>query len=44
MGNKEPFGMLMSTWTTSRQRTIGRAAWFVLVARRTLQRTVSLLL
>ncbi len=41
MGQRERFGMLLSMWKTARQGSIGRAAWFVLVARQCLQRIVT---
>jgi glycosyltransferase involved in cell wall biosynthesis len=43
MGNRERINMLRSTWKASRQDSIGMSAWFVLVARQSLQRTVSLI-
>jgi|SRR5580704_445919 glycosyltransferase involved in cell wall biosynthesis len=42
MGTRERISMLLSTWKTSRQASIGRSAWFVLVARQALQRIVLL--
>jgi glycosyltransferase involved in cell wall biosynthesis len=41
MSNRERFNMLRSTWEASRQDSIGRSAWFVLVARQSLQRIIS---
>jgi len=41
MRNQERLSMLWSMWKASREESIGRAAWFVLVARQTLQRIVS---
>lgn len=43
MKNKERFRMLLSTWKISRQPSIGRLAWIVLVSRQLLERAVSLL-
>lgn len=43
MSNWERIKMLRSTWKTSGQGSIGRSAWLVLIARQSLQRTVSLL-
>jgi glycosyltransferase involved in cell wall biosynthesis len=43
MGNMARLKMLLPTWRAAGQNSIGRAAWFVLVARRMLQRIVSLL-
>jgi glycosyltransferase involved in cell wall biosynthesis len=42
MSQRERLSMLLSMWRTARQRTIGRDAWFVLVARQLLQRIVTL--
>jgi glycosyltransferase involved in cell wall biosynthesis len=42
MKNRERIAMLRSTWKASRQRSIGRIAWFVLAARQALQRAISL--
>jgi len=39
---RERWNMLRSMWKSSGQETIGRAAWFVLTAKQTLQRAVSL--
>ena len=41
MRNRERLGMLWSMWKASREGSIGRAAWFVSVARHSLQRIVS---
>jgi len=41
MRNRERLGMLWSMWKASREGSIGRAAWFVSVARQSLQRIVS---
>jgi glycosyltransferase involved in cell wall biosynthesis len=43
MSNRERFRMLRSTWKASAQDSIGRSAWFVLVARQSLQRIISLI-
>lgn len=43
MTNRERFGILWSTWKASRQDSIGRLAWFVLVLRQLLQRIISLI-
>jgi len=42
MSQRERVSMLLSMWKTARQRTIGRDAWFVVVARQLLQRIVTL--
>jgi glycosyltransferase involved in cell wall biosynthesis len=42
MGHRDRFSMLVSTWKASRQNSIGRGAWLVLVARQSLQRVVTL--
>jgi glycosyltransferase involved in cell wall biosynthesis len=42
MSNRERFSALWSSWKASEQESIGRSAWFVLVARQLLQRTISL--
>ncbi len=42
MSNRERFSALCSSWKASGQDSIGRSAWFVLVARQLLQRTISL--
>lgn len=42
MSQKERLSMLLSMWRTARQRSIGRDAWLVLVARQLLQRIVTL--
>jgi len=39
---RERWNMLKSMWTASGERTIGKPAWFVLTAKQTLQRVVSL--
>jgi hypothetical protein len=39
---RERWNMLRSMWKSSGQETIGKAAWFVLIAKQTLQRAVSL--
>jgi len=39
---QERWNMLKSMWKSSAQKTIGRPAWFVLTAKQTLQRAVSL--
>jgi len=41
MRPRDRLGMLLSTWKTSRQYSLGGAAWFVLVARQSLQRIVT---
>ena len=41
MSHRERLRMLLSAWKTSGQSSIGRLAWFVLVARQMLQRMVS---
>jgi hypothetical protein len=43
MGNRERLRLLWSTWKVSGQDSIGRSAWFVLVARQSLQRVISLI-
>ena len=43
MNNSQRIAMLRSMWGVSRRPSIGRSAWFVLVARQALQRTISLL-
>ena len=43
MGLRQRLGMLWYTWQRSVSPLIGRNAWFVLVARQSLQRSVSLL-
>jgi glycosyltransferase involved in cell wall biosynthesis len=43
MGGVERVGMLVSMWKTSREHSLGTAAWLVLVARQSLQRIVSTL-
>ena len=43
MENMQRVRMLRSTWKTSRQHTIGRSAWVVLVIRQLVERTVSVL-
>jgi hypothetical protein len=42
MGHKDRFKMLLSMWKTARLRSIGRRAWFVVVARQLLVRIVTL--
>jgi hypothetical protein len=42
MTNRERLGILWSTWKASGRDSIGRSAWFVLVARQLLQRIISL--
>lgn len=41
MGYKDRFGMLLATWKTARQHSLGSAAWFVLLARQSVQRIVT---
>ncbi len=41
ISHRERLLLLGSMWRTSKQRSIGRAAWFLLVARQSLQRIVS---
>jgi len=41
MSQKERLSMLLSMWRTAHQRSIGRDAWLVLVARQLLQRIVT---
>lgn len=43
MKNRERIAMLRSTWKSSREPSIGRGAWFILVFRQALQRAISLL-
>ena len=43
MGTRERFRLLWSTWKASGQDSIGRSAWFVLVARQSLQRIISVI-
>lgn len=43
MKNTDRMRMLYSTWKTSRQRSIGHAAWVVLVTRQLIERTVSVM-
>jgi glycosyltransferase involved in cell wall biosynthesis len=43
MSNRERLRVLRSTWKVSAQDSIGRSAWFVLVARQSLQRIISLI-
>jgi len=43
MRNKDRVRMLYSTWKTSRQPSIGRAAWMVLVTRQLVERTMTVL-
>ncbi|MGO9123990.1 MAG: glycosyltransferase family 2 protein [Terriglobales bacterium] len=43
MSNRERFSVLWSAWKASGQDSIGRSAWFVLVARQLLQRMMSLI-
>jgi len=42
MTQKDRLGMLVDTWKTARDPSIGRLAWFVLIARQALQRSVTL--
>jgi glycosyltransferase involved in cell wall biosynthesis len=42
VSQRERLRMLWSMWKTSGQHSIGRAAWFVLVAKQALQRTISM--
>jgi glycosyltransferase involved in cell wall biosynthesis len=42
VSQRERLGMLWSMWKTSGQHSIGRAAWFVLVAKQALQRIISI--
>jgi glycosyltransferase involved in cell wall biosynthesis len=41
VNNRERLRVLASMWKTAGQESIGRSAWFVLVARQTVQRVVS---
>lgn len=41
VNQRERLAVLLSMWKASSQRSIGRSAWFVLVARQTVQRLVS---
>jgi glycosyltransferase involved in cell wall biosynthesis len=41
VNNRERLQVLLSMWKTAGQDSIGRSAWFVLVARQTVQRVVS---
>ena len=43
MTNAERIAMLRSLWRTAANPSIGRAAWFFLIARQALQRSISLL-
>ncbi len=43
IGNRERLQILRDTWRTSRQSSVGRAAWFVLAGRQMLQRMISAL-
>lgn len=43
MTNKDRIRMLYSTWKTSREPTIGRLAWLVLISRQLLERSVTVL-
>jgi glycosyltransferase involved in cell wall biosynthesis len=43
MSNRERFSAMRSSWKASRQDSIGRSAWLVLVTRQLLQRTISLI-
>jgi glycosyltransferase involved in cell wall biosynthesis len=43
MNNRERLSMLRMLWTASQEESIGRLAWFVLVARQSLQRFISLI-
>jgi glycosyltransferase involved in cell wall biosynthesis len=42
MSNKDRFRMFVETWKTARDPSIGRRAWFVLIARQAVQRIVTL--
>lgn len=42
MGNRARIRMLQSTWRTAAKESIGRTAWFILLARQLLERAVSL--
>ena len=42
VSHRERLSMLWSMWKTSRQHSIGRAAWFVLIVKQALQRIVSI--
>ena len=42
VSHRERLSMLWSMWKTSGQHSIGRAAWFVLVAKQGLQRIISI--
>jgi|HubBroStandDraft_4_1064222.scaffolds.fasta_scaffold14121_5 glycosyltransferase involved in cell wall biosynthesis len=39
--NRDRLSLLRSMWEAAAQKSIGRSAWFVLVARQSLQRTIS---
>jgi hypothetical protein len=41
MSHQERIGMLSSTWKTASRDSIGRTAWFVLVARQSIQRIIT---
>jgi hypothetical protein len=41
VSNRERVKMLLTTWKSSAKPAIGRSAWFVLVAKQALQRTIS---
>ena len=43
MRNRDRVRMLFSTWKMSRQHSIGRAAWLVLISRQLVERTVTVL-
>ena len=42
VNTRQRFSMLRSSWEASRQESIGRSAWFVLVVRQSLQRMITL--
>jgi len=42
MENRERMEMLRSTWRAAREHRIGGTAWFVLLTRQLVERTVSL--
>jgi glycosyltransferase involved in cell wall biosynthesis len=43
MGDKARMRMMISMWKVANQPSIGRTAWFVVIARRTIHRTIRLL-
>jgi glycosyltransferase involved in cell wall biosynthesis len=43
MGDRARMRMMISMWNATNQPSIGRTAWFVVIARRTIHRTVRLL-